>query len=490
MPRTFADLSSAQRQLAAKPQTDFFSALGQGFQQGQDIQNLPQTIQDQQLDSQLRRAIMTQKLYELQHPDEALTRQIQRAVLPELVSKGLFHPETGVVSAPQGLEGQIIGTPKALSLEQQSSLPSSGGGDVPHVAPGAPETPISVLGKQTGFNLSPETAEAAKASDLQDKISLINAAHPEKTVTPPRLEAKDIGNAIVFSDPYSGKEVNRIPKNAAQEIDKKPDGSVWVYNKGDYEGGHIVPGTEPSQNQTVSGFNPEAIDRMVDEYRLSGKVPSLGASKGVNPARAAFWNRVASKSAELQETVGDAIEKRFGNQADSKSLAKLQPLRDQIVSAEDTANKNLQLALGLAEKVDDTGSPLLNRWVRASEKDISGNPELAAFDTAIRTAANEIAKVTSFSMGNSAVTDSARSEIDGVLNKNMTLEQLKAVAPTLQKDMENRRLGLDGQLQKISERIRTRSGGGGAQNSPASETPSNGKKPTNAQEFLSKFNKK
>lgn len=229
--RQFADLSSYRRGVDnAKATGNALDSILQGFQGAVQLQQLPQRMQAEELALQLQNAINAQKLQDLQNPEAALARQLER----ELTLKGALNPNLGIVRAPTGLEGQTIATPAALSTTQQTSLES--GGAIPSVAPGAPETPISVFGRQTGLNINPNIPEQAAEDKLQRDIRLANA---RLRTTNPALKGQFIpdgfGGMIFAQAPTTiGGEVTttRVTTPEGEAVKVEPKGAKATQPKG------------------------------------------------------------------------------------------------------------------------------------------------------------------------------------------------------------------------------------------------------------------
>lgn len=163
----FADLSAFTRQ-AAQPVQNPLEALIQGFSTGQAIAQAPQIAAQQQLSDQLKSVLMQQQLQDLLNPQAALARKVQE----ELTVKGALNPALGIETAPVGLIGETIATPSAIA---STAAQLQAGAPVTSALPGAPTTPISVGGIQTGLNINPIAARAATQQNLNDKIALANA---------------------------------------------------------------------------------------------------------------------------------------------------------------------------------------------------------------------------------------------------------------------------------------------------------------------------
>jgi hypothetical protein len=119
----------------------------------------------------------------------------------------------------------------------------------------------------------------------------------------------------------------------------------------------------------------------------------------------------------------------------------------------ETADKNLGLVEKLSDTVGRTGVPILNKWVLAGKRSVAGDPETAKFDAAVRTAINEYSKVTSSATGGQVTSDSARKEVESMLNTAQTPEQVKQVIGLLRQEIGNRKSGYDDQINMVKSAI-------------------------------------
>lgn len=213
----------------------------------------------------------------------------------------------------------------------------------------------------------------------------------------------------------------------------------------------LAAGAEPANTLT-----PEALDQLATQFAQTGTLPAMGFGK----AAAAVRLKIANRAAELFQG-NNLAQAKAGFGADAASLKKLQQSADAVEAFEATATANLDRALSTAKGVIDTGSPWFNKPARAVAAGLAGSPQLAAFQTARQVAANEVAKVLSGSMGNQALSDSARHEASALLDPDASLAQLEAAANILKQDMASRKTAFRNQLAEV----RARTGGGG--NTPA-----------------------
>jgi hypothetical protein len=196
----------------------------------------------------------------------------------------------------------------------------------------------------------------------------------------------------------------------------------------------------------INNLTPEGLDIAAEMFAKTGIMPSLGM--GSSAMRSAIINRAAQLHPQV-----DLAGNRASFDANRSSLTQLQRNRDSIVAFENTALKNLDVFLSSAKTVIDSGSPIINRPMRAINEKLLGSPELSALQAARRVAVNEIAKVTSNPNLSGQLSDAARQEVASFIPENATLAQVYAVANILRKDMTSRHQSLDEQIGAIQKRI-------------------------------------
>jgi hypothetical protein len=193
-------------------------------------------------------------------------------------------------------------------------------------------------------------------------------------------------------------------------------------------------------------LTPDALDSAARTYRMTGTIPPLGQGKAASALRSAIIN----KAGELDKADGKTGEQsaidRITGKSNTSALNQLQKQRTMISAFEKNAQLNGDMALKLSDQVDRTGVPILNQWLQAGQKNITGNPAVSQFHAANETFVNEYAKIMSGSMGNTAVSDSARAHAHSLLSTAQTKDQYKAIMGTLNQEMNNRMAGLDQEL--------------------------------------------
>lgn len=219
-------------------------------------------------------------------------------------------------------------------------------------------------------------------------------------------------------------------------------------------------GARAQAGMDAAGLNEDDFKRAGEEWKRTGVMPALGRDSATRGKIVHYGNEWARDNGL---TAADTVMMQAAYKGDVESLKKFQAQRDQIVSFEQTAQKNLDLFLNQASKIVDSGVPWINRPLRTLGAGL-GSTDLAAVNAARQIANNEIAKVTSGGGLSGVLSDSARHEVQDYNPKEATFKQTVAVANILKQDMANRHGSMDATLADIRSRIGGQSGGGGRGN--------------------------
>lgn len=229
----------------------------------------------------------------------------------------------------------------------------------------------------------------------------------------------------------------------------------------DTSGRHYTGGVKqkPPGDPEDAPMTPEIAHYWAQKINSGGTPPAFGNGTVGARNRRMVYDEAARIGMADGGTGSDQASREAAYKADSGSLGKLTAQRGAIKTFEDTTLKNADLALSLAAKgAGQTGSPIMNRWIQAGRKTILGDPDVAAFDAAIGTVADEYAKVMSGSTGGQGSTDSSRSEAYRRLNGTQSPAQLRAVIATMRTEMENRLKSLDDEISATRGRLGGKSG--------------------------------
>ena len=89
------------------------------------------------------------------------------------------------------------------------------------------------------------------------------------------------------------------------------------------------------------------------------------------------------------------------------------------------------------EKGAAGSTPVFNKWIQSGRKSIEGDPDVTAFDTAIRGLAREHQRIVTGVTSNAQLHASAQDTADDLLNKSMTKEQIKSNLKEMQEEAHN-----------------------------------------------------
>ena len=197
-----------------------------------------------------------------------------------------------------------------------------------------------------------------------------------------------------------------------------------------------------------SDLTPEALDSAADYYNSTGLMPTLGMGKKAVASRTAILNRAAEKKQ------GDVALSAADYKANASTLRKLSEQRGAVAGYEHTVQANLGIVDQLLAKGSGSfKAPVLNRVQQHARKEYAGDPEVTAYESALQTVISEYAKVMSGSMGNTAVSDSARNHAEKLLNTSLNADQVKANIAVMRQEMSNRLSGMDNEIATTRARI-------------------------------------
>lgn len=213
----------------------------------------------------------------------------------------------------------------------------------------------------------------------------------------------------------------------------------------------------PQADGIVGGgvISGDGLDAAAERYRLNGTLPtnlgrgSQGATNTVN-----ILNRAAEMAKASGDSAQEAAIRQIANKEISSSLMDLTKRESQVAAFEKTFQYNLDLVSSISSQVDRTGIPVINSWINAGKRSITGDPKIASFDTAIKGAVNEYAKIVSGSMGNTQTAIGEIKKIQGLLDAAQTPEQVQSVMATMRTETQNRMRGFTEQKAQLFNNLR------------------------------------
>lgn len=228
-----------------------------------------------------------------------------------------------------------------------------------------------------------------------------------------------------------------------------------------------------TMNMMAPRLTGDALDESAERFYQTGQLPNLGRMGGQ------AGSQIINRAAELHPGANLAANSAE-YKANSDSLKSLQKNFDQVSAFEATAQKNIDLLQNTAKNIPDLGARFANVPVRMITGNMIGSANMASFKTALNTAQTEAAKVLNSSSASGVLSDSARHELQSIVDGNMPYNSMVASLNTLRQDMANRHQSYQEQISAIQGRLGTQpnNGGGasgsGGQNGAAGNSQSNG----------------
>lgn len=207
----------------------------------------------------------------------------------------------------------------------------------------------------------------------------------------------------------------------------------------------------------AAGMTPEAEDSAAQTYRMTGALPSFGMGAAGQAAKIRILNKAAAMDAGAGATPQDSAQLKIDNKSAASALAQIDKQKTMVGAFERNFNSNADLLRKQALKVDNTGVPIVNKWINAGKRAVEGDPELSAFDVGVKAVVNEYSKIISGSMGNQALAEGEIKKVEGLLNSAQTPQQLKSVLDYMQVETQNRMKGFDDERAHLTERMRPKS---------------------------------
>lgn len=219
-----------------------------------------------------------------------------------------------------------------------------------------------------------------------------------------------------------------------------------------------TPGARPSSTtrepMSEEAIRDLAVQSLYDSNVLAGYRRDTTAMARIADARIKVMK-------EAGVTSEDVVSGRAGFKADQTSLSKITPQYDAITAFEQTAIRNGKILIELANKVDQSGLPVIDKWIRAGRQ-ATGDPDVAKFNAQLHLYRAEAARILTQPNLSGVLSDSARHEMEDFMRPGASAEQIKQTVQLLERDFINRKQTLEEQISNIRSRMRGRVAPGGA----------------------------
>ena len=408
--------------------------------QGQMLSNLPQAQMEDP--AFLRRlGVAMNKPEFISRADALEKKQADAALLKQM--QGVETPVARMTTVPSGNQA----LDEASAIAQLKSLPPGQTGSVQQVLPGEQPTMPAMTTRTGGLFDSLTQSKipqiAAQAQQMKAALERSGPSIPAQYWQTQQEKLADKETALL----------NRPePIKIVLGADGKPTYA---------QGRDAIVGATPAtaaMSHPEANLDPSAIESAAARYRIDGTLPTnLGRGTQGAANTAAILKKAAESAAADGMTPEAQRLTQISNKASAQALGQLTKQKNLILAFEKTAQMNADLVLQESSKVDRLGSPVIDRWILAGKKAIAGDPGVARLDTAVRTFVNEYARVTTSVTGGGITSDTARREIETLLQAAHTPEQVKQTIDLMKTELNNRKVAYEQQERELRGSI---TGGG------------------------------
>ena len=320
--------------------------------------------------------------------------------------------------------------------------------------------------KQFANTLLAQSQITSQALDTA-KAGASNAAAAKDNATTqfyqnnPQLGAPGVPIDAVQMRSWLAQNPGKTPADyKAWEGLQNPEGHIMINQLPGGGGGQGSPG-QPTQP------NNSALDLAAQNYLKTGQLPQeLSRSTGTITA-------VIQRAAELNKLAGGPglSANTAEYKANQDSLKNLQSNFDQVEAFTNTAKANVKGLESVLGKLPDSGSRLTNIPVRMVSSATVGAANMAEFKTRINSVQTEAAKIINSSNASGVLSDSARHELQEIVDPNATVGAIRSSLKALQSEWDNRTTGYRTQIEDIRGRL------GNVTSSPTSSVSQPGSAP-------------
>jgi hypothetical protein len=216
--------------------------------------------------------------------------------------------------------------------------------------------------------------------------------------------------------------------------------------KPNYEGERIAMERERLAMTRADHANSDAAPAQdeVDFYAQMSNAGDYSWATGMARGKSgqALIAAVRKRQVELAGGAGMAPQDVTANRASSTALQKTLVDRQKYASAVQNLNGTLDRQAALVESLLSKGaangqSPVLNRWIQAGRKQIAGDGDVNALDTAIRGLGREHQRVLTGPLSNAQLQQGASETADQLVNISMNPDAIRKVIGVMKAEARN-----------------------------------------------------
>lgn len=371
-----------------------------------------------------------------------------------LNKKNLGKADTEISNAQKARQAEIAKALTDYETAQQGTV-ADPGVSAPYAPPGRPAQSVgteTLYDTPPGTNVVPAFRRLANTAVGPDKLAeakVMAALTPKKPIT--------LGAGDTLLDPNTLKPIATNPKDNAEDrqlvniVDPKAPSGYRTIKRSQWEEGQQEY-QKPNQSILASNaLTDKALDIAAQRWGTTGELPPGSSRSPVQAAK--IQNRWAELSEANGDTAGAAAARMAAGHSAKLGLNALTKQKSLTGAFEKTAQKNIDLTLELSNKLDRSGSPIINKGILNWRQNITGDPDTAAFVNALTAARTEYAKVLSGATGATGITDAARHEAEDLFSKISNAETLRTVFDVAKREMANRMTSFDEQSAELAQQL-------------------------------------
>lgn len=207
---------------------------------------------------------------------------------------------------------------------------------------------------------------------------------------------------------------------------------------------------KPDAAATDSPLSNDAIDALVQLKLQGGTDPTFGMGKAGVGNKVRFYNRLG----EIVKAGGLDVGTRIAQaKAERESLTQLTQTHTAASAYGDNVERNLKILEPTLKHLPDTGLTPFNALLRPAASAI-GNTNMSAFNTARQIVVPEFARILNSPTLKGVISDSARKEIQTIIDPNATVGQIKRSIQILRTDKNNRLAAYSDAIRQSQQRIK------------------------------------
>jgi len=296
-------------------------------------------------------------------------------------------------------------------------------------------------------------------ADQQSRIAAISAEIGDR-----QMQAANQNGAIDFEHRLMQ---DRQKANTQIEVARirasmsKPENMAFNRWYQDYEAKNGQPPSNELMNAKIQAMKPS---RSAPGKSVQSFIDDTVAATGAPPSHDDLVKFEAERAARIAtaKITGSAEARGYAN-----ILGKLIQQQATIRQFENTAIANGKQLLALGDKVDNTGSKVINSWIRHGKSAWAGNVDVTNFDAQMAIFRGEVAKIVYNPNLTGVLTVHAQQEAEKFLNAGETPQTLRGLVTLFEKDFKNRQNAINQEIEEASRRLHGESEPAAAPAAPA-----------------------